>query len=293
MEEGHANLSGMGAAGRLWERLRGGGAGSAERSRGGRIALFIDADNQSHRDLSELVARAEEEGNVTIRRAYADWADPRLHRWREECERHAVRQIHATAYSVGKNATDLFITIDIMECCLTDQADEIWLISGDSDFTPLVGKLREHGIRVVGAGSGGVSSAFRRACDEFILLGQRGGQRTVRAPAPVQSDDPGPWEDVVRKALPARTSRSEDDGWTHLGSLGTELRRQEPPFDYADYGFTAMRKMIESRSDLFEIEARPTRDPKSPSLYVRLKSVPRPAGRPRHRRRRLPRPERN
>lgn len=286
----------MGAAGRFWERLRGGGAGSAERrGRGGqRIALFVDADNQSHRDLGELVARAEEEGNVSIRRAYADWADPRLHRWREECERHAVRQIHATAYSVGKNATDLFITIDIMECCLTDQADEVWLISGDSDFTPLVGKLREHGIRVVGAGGGGVSSAFQRACDEFILLGSRSRARAARAPMPVQneSDDSRPWEQVVSRALPARTSTSEDDGWAHLGSLGNELRRQEPPFDYSDYGFSAMRKMIESRPDLFEIEARPTRDPKSPSLYARLKSVPRPAGRSRHRRRRLPRPER-
>ena len=250
----------------------------------------MDADNQSHRELGELVERADAEGNVTIRRAYADWADPRLHRWREECERHAVRQIHATAYSVGKNATDLFITIDIMECCLTHQVDAVWLVSGDSDFTPLVGKLREHGIRVVGAGSGGVSTAFQRACDEFILLGSRAGQRPSAAPA--QTVGPAPWEELVKKALPARTSDSEDDGWTHLAPLGSELRRLEPSFDHSDYGFSALRKMIESRSDLFEIEARPTRDPKSPSLYVRLKSRPRPSSRRPRRRRPLPRPDR-
>ncbi len=254
----------------------------------------MDADNQSHRDLGELVARAEEEGHVSIRRAYADWADPRLHRWREECERHAVRQIHATAYSVGKNATDLFITIDIMECCLTDQADVVWLISGDSDFTPLVGKLREHGIRVVGAGSGGVSSAFQRACDEFILLGSRAGQRAGRAPARAPARDDASWENTVAQMLPARTSGDEDDGWTNLAPLGAELRKRDPSFDYSDYGFSALRKMIESRSDLFEIESRPTRNPKSPALYVRRKS-PRPAPRRRSpsRRRRLPRPERS
>lgn len=253
----------------------------------------MDADNQSQRDLGDIVDRARVEGQVPIRRAYGDWMDPGLNRWRGECVRHAVQQVQATAYSIRKNATDLAMAIDIMECCLTDQVDAVWIVSGDSDFTSLVGKLREYGIQVVGAGGRNVSVAFRRACDEFIDLDSRSSRppanRPVRAVAPAgaRADASKAWEDLVAGVLSAHAADSPDESWVTLASLGSTLRAKHPGFNHSDYGFNALRKLVGSRPDLFEIEGRVAGDPNSPQLYVRLR--PAAPKRPR-RRKRLPRP---
>lgn len=253
----------------------------------------MDADNQSHRGLGDIVDRAHREGQVPIRRAYGDWMDPGLNRWRGECVRHAVQQVQATAFSIRKNATDLAMAIDIMECCLTDQVDAVWIVSGDSDFTSLVGKLREYGIQVVGAGGRNVSDAFRRACDDFIDLDSRSNRppanRPARAvaPASARADASQAWEDLVAGVLSAHAAADSDESWITLASLGSALRAKHPGFNHSDYGFNALRKLVGSRPDLFEIEGRVVGDPNSPHLYVRLKpSAPK---RPR-RRKRLPRP---
>lgn len=293
----------MSVARNFLHRIRSAGSGPDRPRADGRrrIGLFVDADNQSQRGLGDVVDRAQREGQVPIRRAYGDWMDPGLNRWRDECVRHAVQQVQATAFSIRKNATDLAMAIDIMECCLTDQVDSIWIISGDSDFTSLVGKLREYGIHVVGAGGRNVSNAFRRACDEFIDLDSRSNRppanRPARTSAPAgapagaaaspRTDASQAWEDLVGGVLPPRDSADSDEGWMTLAALGSSLRAKHPGFNHSDYGFNALRKLVGSRPDLFEIEGRVIGDPNSPHLYVRLKPT---APKRQRRRRRLPRP---
>ncbi len=285
----------MSVARNFLHRIRGSGSSPAGLRADGRrrIGLFVDADNQSHRGLGDVVDRAHREGQVPIRRAYGDWMDPGLNRWRGECVRHAVQQVQATAFSIRKNATDLAMAIDIMECCLTDQVDSIWIVSGDSDFTSLVGKLREYGIHVVGAGGRNVSPAFRSACDEFIDLDSRSNRppanRPARtaAPAGARTGASQAWEDLVAGVLPPRGSADSNEGWIALAELGSVLRAKHPGFNHSDYGFNALRKLVGSRPDLFEIEGRVAGDANSPHLYARLK--PAAPKRPR-RRKRLPRP---
>ena len=279
----------MSVARNFLHRIRGSSSSPARLRADGRrrIGLFVDADNQSHRGLGDVVDRAHREGQVPIRRAYGDWMDPGLNRWRGECVRHAVQQVQATAFSIRKNATDLAMAIDIMECCLTDQVDSIWIVSGDSDFTSLVGKLREYGIHVVGAGGRNVSPAFRSACDEFIDLAPRPSRPPANRPPRADASAPQAWEGLVTDVLPPRPHADSEGGWTELGALGNRLRAQHPDFNHSDYGSDTLRKLVGSRPDLFEIEGRIAGDPNNPTLYVRLK--PAAPKRPR-RRKRLPRP---
>lgn len=144
-----------------------------------RIALFIDFENLVTRtgveaatfDLQPTLDRLLEKGKVVYRRAYADW-----HRFPE-----ARRHLHDKGVELvevppstrtGKNGADIRLVIDALELAyLREHMTTFAIASGDSDFTPLVYKLRENDRYVIGlAVRGSASPLFVKACDEFIYV---------------------------------------------------------------------------------------------------------------------------
>ncbi|MBC8101218.1 MAG: NYN domain-containing protein, partial [Cytophagales bacterium] len=145
-----------------------------------RVAVFIDFENikravddyfvNERVDLKRILDEIQRvaEGRITVKRAYADWG--LFKDYRSDLLDNATDpvQLFALTYK-GKNGADIRIAIDVMDVALR-QADitHVALVSGDSDFTPLVTKLRESGRVVLGVGvKSNTSNYLAKSCDVF------------------------------------------------------------------------------------------------------------------------------
>jgi uncharacterized protein (TIGR00288 family) len=144
-----------------------------------RLALFIDHENVAigardigfHFDPAPLLEALAERGRLITRRAYADWNLFRDDRRGMVDANVELIEIPQRSDSVRKNAADIQMAVDAMELALTREfVSTFVIVSGDSDFTPLVSKLRELNKRVIGVGMKGSTSAMLpSACDEFLF----------------------------------------------------------------------------------------------------------------------------
>ena len=158
-----------------------------------RIALFLDYENlaigareQLHLnefDFRPVADALAERGRVVVRRAYADWS--RFDEDRRMLTRHHVEliEIPQRMGSVRKNAADIKMAVDAIELCFErDYITTFVLGTGDSDFTPLVHKLRELNRRVIGIGvEASTSALLPPACDEFLFYERLEGVDLVEA----------------------------------------------------------------------------------------------------------------
>jgi uncharacterized LabA/DUF88 family protein len=166
-----------------------------------RLAVFIDHENVAigarsvglRFDPKPLTDALAERGRLITRRAYADWNLFREDRRGMVDANVELIEIPQRSDSVRKNAADIQMAVDAMELALTrDFVSTFVIVSGDSDFTPLVGKLRELNKRVIGVGvKGSTSAMLPGACDEFLFydrlegaprLEGRGGGASSEAP---------------------------------------------------------------------------------------------------------------
>jgi uncharacterized protein (TIGR00288 family) len=162
-----------------------------------RLALFIDHENVAigardigyRFDVAPLTEALAERGRLVVRRAYADWNLFREDRRGMVDGNVELIEIPQRSDSVRKNAADIQMAVDAMELAFTrDFVSTFVIVSGDSDFTPLVGKLRELNKRVIGVGlKGSTSAMLPPACDEFLFY-----ERLEGAPRRQSSSSPGP-----------------------------------------------------------------------------------------------------
>ncbi len=144
-----------------------------------RIAVFIDFENlalgvrdmkRGGFDVELVLKRFLEKGRVVFKRAYCDWS-----KYRE-----TMRSFHANGIEMvdiprtkvsGKNSADIHMVVDALDLCHSKGHIDIFaLITGDSDFSPLVSKLKENDKRVIGCGvKGSTSNLLVANCDEFIF----------------------------------------------------------------------------------------------------------------------------
>lgn len=136
-----------------------------------RLALLIDAENLSARKAPRLLTRVADLGEPIIRRAYADWTNPRHLGWRRMLQALAIRPMQQFHYAHQKNASDSALIMDVMEfLARRPRLDGICIASCDSDFTGAAGRIREADVAVYGFGRPDASPAFVAACDHFIFL---------------------------------------------------------------------------------------------------------------------------
>lgn len=133
-----------------------------------RIALLIDADNASAATLDHVLSEIADLGVANVRRAYGDWANPSLRSWREALLSNAIQPIQQVAYTIKGNASDMAMVIDAMDLMHSGRLDAFALMSSDSDFTPLVMRLRAANMRVYGFGKAQTPNAFKVACSVFF-----------------------------------------------------------------------------------------------------------------------------
>lgn len=233
------------------------------------IAVFVDFENLAigvsdmkpkHSDFKiELVLkRLLEKGRIVFKRAYCDWSG----------YQHAVREFHAKGIELvdiprsrasGKNSADIHMVVDAMDLCYSKtHIDSFALLSGDSDFSPLVSKLKENRKRVIGCGiRNSTSDLLIAGCDEFIfyddLAAAAHKSETARRPGRRAEDKN---ETVVDQLVDIVQSLEADYDPLWGSIVKQTMRRVNPGFNEAHYGynsFLALLKDAESRG-LIEVE---------------------------------------
>jgi uncharacterized LabA/DUF88 family protein len=235
-----------------------------------RLAALIDSDNATASLATELLEEIAKYGTPTIKRAYGDWTSPQLAGWKEQLLRHAIQPVQQFAYTRGKNSTDSALIIDAMDLLYAGNVEGFVIVSSDSDFTRLATRLRESGMTVYGLGRRNTPAPFVAACDRFIYLDLLSQQPQEPAQRALQDEEPGPVLPNLRRILStAITSTSKDDGWSHLGEVGSYLIKSHAAFDPRDYGYTKLGELVRSQP---HVEVRDVPGPTGLSqLWVRLK----------------------
>lgn len=136
-----------------------------------RLAVLIDAEN-AHASQAEALMKliAEQHGKPTVRRAYGDWTTAQLGPWKKVLHTLAIRPCQQFRYSKGKNASDSALIMDAMDLLHAGSVDGFCIVSSDSDYTGLAGRIQEAGLAVYGFGRRETVQAFVAACDAFVFV---------------------------------------------------------------------------------------------------------------------------
>ncbi len=221
-----------------------------------RIALLIDADNAPASKIDVVLAEVARYGAANVRRAYGNWKSPAMKGWEAVLHEYAIRPIQQFAYSKGKNASDMAMVIDAMDLLYAGRLDAFAIVSSDADFTPLVMRILTEGVKVYGFGARQTPEPFVNACSKFTYveaLGQgatadNGGSATRAMSAKELRGDTR----LLQMLRSAVDSASEDDGWAHLGAVGSQVGNQAS-FDPRNYGYRKLSDLIEAIG-LFEVK---------------------------------------
>ena len=238
------------------------------------MAVFCDFENVAigvrearfeEFDINKVIEKLLLKGSIVVKKAYCDWE-----RYKE-----FKAAMHEAAFELieiphvrqsGKNSADIRMVVDALDLCYTKMhVDTFVIISGDSDFSPLVSKLRENDKNVIGVGVKNSSSDLLIAnCDEFIYYDnlvdrkkkaakkprKASAKKTVRLSAKDKESESRTQEalDLVMETLEALAEErgAEDKIW---GSMVKQtLKRRRPGFNESYYGFRSFNRLLEEAS---------------------------------------------
>jgi uncharacterized protein (TIGR00288 family) len=235
------------------------------------LALFCDFENialgvrdarYEKFDISRILERLLLKGSIVVKKAYCDWERYKEFKPAMHYAGFELIEIPHVKQS-GKNSADIRMVVDALDLCYTKtHVDAFVIISGDSDFSPLVSKLRENNKDVIGVGvKNSTSDLLIANCDEFIYYDDlvREQPRRARAPrkqatpareTPASKDDDRKQEafDLVMATLEALVAeRGADKIW---GSMVKQaLKRRRPGFSENYYGFRSFNKLLEEAAE--------------------------------------------
>ncbi len=229
------------------------------------IAVFIDFENLAigvremrwgKFQIELILKRLLEKGRIVFKRAYCDWS-----RYRAEVREfhgHGIEMVDIPQGKVsGKNSADIHMVVDAMDLCYSkDHIDTFTLLSGDSDFSPLVGKLKENEKRVIGCGvRKSTSDLLIAGCDEFIYYDDL--IRAAKETRPVREKGKrgeGRQQEAIDRLLEiVRSLQTEYDPlWGSL--VKQSMRRVYPGFNESYHGYRTFSDLLEDAAERGLIE---------------------------------------
>ena len=219
-----------------------------------RIAVFVDHENLAigARNLRKgkfridmVLRRLLEKGRIVYKRAYGDWG-----KYREsvrEFHKHGVELVDIPQSKVsGKNSADIHMVVDALDLCYQKAHIEIFaLLSGDSDFSPLVNKLKENDKRVVGVGiKNSTSDLLIGSCDEFIYYDDLVRQKEER-PKQSSTKPRGRADDAGDKLVEIVRSLERDYDTVWGSMVKQTIRRVFPGFNEEYFGHARFAELLE------------------------------------------------
>ena len=226
------------------------------------LAVFIDFENLAlgfagKRDrfrIEKVLERLVEKGKLVAKKAYADWS-----RWSMD-----ARSLHEAAIELieipkrsmtGKNSADIRLVVDAVDLAYSkDHIDTFVIVSGDSDFSPLVSKLKELGKHVIGLGLvEATSNLLRDNCDEFIYY------EDLDRPAQLPSNDMSALPEGKRKVfgllLESLLALRRENKETIFSSMAKDtMKRKRPSFNEEYFGYRTFSELLEDAAKLGIVE---------------------------------------
>ena len=234
-----------------------------------KLAVLIDADNAQPSIVDGLLSEIAKYGTANVKRIYGDWTLSGLKGWKEVLLQYSIQPIQQFGYTSGKNATDSALIIDAMDLLYTGKFDGFCIVSSDSDFTKLASRIREAGLFVYGFGERKTPKAFVSACDKFIftevLRSKDDHSEKIKRRSTSDLKKDTKLANLLRNAVEAS---SDDSGWAHLASVGSNIAKQAPEFDPRNYGYKKLGELA-SATKLFQIEERAIGDGPSKATYLK------------------------
>ena len=265
------------------------------------LALFCDFENialgvrdarYAQFDISRVIERLLLKGSIVVKKAYCDWE--RYKEFKAGMHQAGFELIEIPhVKQSGKNSADIRMVVDALDLCYTKPHVETFvIISGDSDFSPLVSKLRENDKGVIGVGVKNSSSDLLIAnCDEFIYYDdlvreqktRRSGRRKTPAKAETAANAPADSEerdrdkseedrqheafDLVLATIDALVAERGEEEKIWGSMVKQTLKRRNPGFNESYYGFRSFNRLLEEAAArrLLTLE----RDEKSGGYLIR------------------------
>jgi uncharacterized protein (TIGR00288 family) len=245
------------------------------------MAVFLDLENiargaqDAHYpsfDIQKVLERLLLKGHIVVKKAYCDF----------ERYRAFKRDLHEAAFELieiphvrqsGKNSADIRMVVDALDLCYTkSHVDTFVIISGDSDFSPLVSKLRENAKTVIGVGvKSSTADLFLNNCDEFIYYDDlvraaaaKARRRTAAGAAaakPAEGESKGPSLekalDLVVATLEAIGQEREANEPIWGSMIKQAIKRRNPGFNERAYGFRSFNDLLldAQKRGLLKLEA--------------------------------------
>jgi len=243
------------------------------------LALFCDFENvalgvrdakYAKFDIARVLERLLVKGSIVVKKAYCDW--DRYKEFKEQMHEAAFELIEIPhARQSGKNSADIRMVVDALDLCYTkSHVDTFVIISGDSDFSPLVSKLRENAKTVIGVGvKNSTSDLLMRNCDEFIFyddlvreaeISRRKRRRpaakkaapvtateaaVVEAPKAKEEDRLQAGIDLIIETADAMHAERGEEGTLWGSMIKQALKRRRPEFNESYYGVRSFNKLLE------------------------------------------------
>jgi uncharacterized protein (TIGR00288 family) len=234
------------------------------------IALFCDFENivlgvrdtkNPNFNIQTILERLLLKGSIVVKKAYCDW--DRYKDYKKSMHEAAFELIEIPhVRQSGKNSADIRMVVDALDLCYTkSHVDTFVILSGDSDFSPLVSKLRENNKHVIGIGVRDATSSLLSAnCDEFIFYEDlvrtqtpsKKKAETKKEPSSTTTTSTGTslankkqeaMDFIVETIEALSEERGEDEFWGSMVKL--TMKRRRPGFTESAYGYNSFRELVE------------------------------------------------
>ncbi|MCA8960917.1 MAG: NYN domain-containing protein [Planctomycetes bacterium] len=241
------------------------------------LAVFVDLENVAigvreakygSLEIDRVLARLVEKGKISVKKAYADWSN--FKEYKLPFHEAAIELIDIPHKKVGgKNSADIKMVVDALELSYTkSHIDTFALVTGDSDFSPLVSKLRENNKMIIGVGvKNSTSDLLMENCDEFIFYDdlvrkRRRGKKQTATP----KFEPKEAEafNLTLESILALLREDKDVLWASM--VKQTIKRKRPSFNEEYHGFPTFSKLLEAMQKHKLIKL--SRDPKSRTYIV-------------------------
>ena len=223
------------------------------------VAAGTEKEGHGRFDIRLVMRRLKDKGRILVARSYGDWG--RFAKFKQSLLEQGITMVELTSYrGQDKNRADIAMVVDAMELAFTRAyLDTFVILSGDSDFTPLVTRLKELNKHVIGIGTRkSTSRLLVEACDEFMFYDVlKRGEIVEPRPRRKEEDDE---EDTRERESVALTRaqafqllketieglQRDNDESVHASVVKASMLRKEPAFDELEYHFNSFARFLEA-----------------------------------------------
>lgn len=182
-----------------------------------KIAVLIDAENAQIDSIKPAITEVSKHGEILLKEAFGDWSKPQLMKWKSICKENYIVQKMQSGDAKGKNATDIALVIRAVDLLYQGTFDAFAIISSDSDYTPLIDRIKSNGVHTIIIGKKDQAKALKKrssifiAEEELVIPKSKKTQNIQVTESAINTDD------LIKRAYrDAPDKKRDSDGFIHV-----------------------------------------------------------------------------